>query len=54
MIAILDNYDSFTYNLVQLVGQINKDILVLRNDDPALDRLSYKDISHLILSLIHI
>ncbi len=50
MIAILDNYDSFTYNLVQLVGQINKDILVLRNDDPALDRLSYKDISHLIVS----
>ena len=49
MIAILDNYDSFTYNLVQLVGQINKDILVLRNDDPDLDRLSYKDISHCLL-----
>ena len=32
MILIIDNYDSFTYNLVHLVGQFNKDLLVIRND----------------------
>ena len=32
MILVIDNYDSFTYNLVQLIGQLNNDIQVLRND----------------------
>ncbi|MFI5253563.1 MAG: anthranilate synthase component II [Bacteroidota bacterium] len=32
MILIVDNYDSFTYNLVQLVGQYTSDFIVLRND----------------------
>jgi anthranilate synthase component II len=32
LILIVDNYDSFTYNLVQLVGQSSKDFLVVRND----------------------
>jgi anthranilate synthase component 2 len=32
MILIVDNYDSFTYNLVQLVGRFTKDIQVVRND----------------------
>lgn len=33
MILLIDNYDSFSYNLFQLVGEINSDIRVIRNDE---------------------
>jgi anthranilate synthase component 2 len=39
MILILDNYDSFTYNLYQLVGQLEKDIVVKRNDKITIDEI---------------
>ena len=32
MILLIDNYDSFSYNLYQLVGSIEPDIIVVRND----------------------
>ena len=32
MIAVIDNYDSFTYNLVQYLGELGAEILVMRND----------------------
>lgn len=32
MILLIDNYDSFSYNLYQLVGSVNPDIMVIRND----------------------
>ena len=32
MILLIDNYDSFSYNLYQLVGALNPDIRVIRND----------------------
>ncbi|HIN33217.1 MAG TPA: anthranilate/aminodeoxychorismate synthase component II, partial [Nitrospirales bacterium] len=32
MLIMLDNYDSFTYNLVQYLGDIGEDIQVFRND----------------------
>ena len=33
MILLVDNYDSFSYNLYQLIGEINPDIKVIRNDE---------------------
>jgi len=33
MILVIDNYDSFTYNLVQYLGQLGQDIVVKRNDE---------------------
>lgn len=33
MIVLIDNYDSFSYNLYQLIGSINEDIKVIRNDE---------------------
>ncbi|MGZ7109295.1 MAG: aminodeoxychorismate/anthranilate synthase component II, partial [Methanobacterium sp.] len=33
MILIIDNYDSFTYNLYQLIGELEHDIIVKRNDE---------------------
>jgi len=39
MILIIDNYDSFTYNLVQYIGEMEPDIEVFRNDKIALDEI---------------
>ena len=35
MIVMLDNYDSFTYNLVQYLGELGAEVRVLRNDEVA-------------------
>ncbi|MCX5825035.1 MAG: anthranilate/aminodeoxychorismate synthase component II, partial [Deltaproteobacteria bacterium] len=39
MILMIDNYDSFTYNLVQYLGQLGKEVAVHRNDAIALDEI---------------
>ncbi len=39
MILMLDNYDSFTYNLVQYLGELGADMQVFRNDQITLDRI---------------
>lgn len=39
MILLIDNYDSFTYNLYQAIGVMNKDIEVYRNDEITLDEI---------------
>ncbi|NED65080.1 anthranilate synthase component II, partial [Streptomyces sp. SID10244] len=36
-ILVIDNYDSFVYNLVQYLGQLGVEAVVWRNDDPQLD-----------------
>jgi anthranilate synthase/aminodeoxychorismate synthase-like glutamine amidotransferase len=50
MILIIDNYDSFTYNLVQLVGGMNPDIAVIRSDAMTTEELEALSPSHIILS----
>lgn len=50
MILIIDNYDSFTYNLYQYVGEIYEDILVKRNDEITLEEISTLKIEGIILS----
>lgn len=50
MILLIDNYDSFSYNLVQLVGTINPDIKVVRNDEITVDEIRKLSPSHIIIS----
>ncbi|SHI21449.1 anthranilate synthase component 2 [Sporobacter termitidis DSM 10068] len=50
MILMIDNYDSFTYNLVQLIGGIDPDIRVVRNDALTVPEIERLQPSHIILS----
>jgi len=50
MILILDNYDSFTYNLYQLVGKLEKDIVVKRNDEIQIDEIKKLQPDSIIIS----
>jgi anthranilate synthase component II len=50
MIVVIDNYDSFTYNLVQLVGTMAQDIRVIRNKDLSVDEITALAPSGIILS----
>ena len=50
MILILDNYDSFTYNLVQYVGSINTNIKIIKNDELKIDEIRKLNPSHIIIS----
>ena len=50
MILVIDNYDSFTYNVVQTIGLFNKEINVVRNDKITLKEISLLSPSHIIIS----
>ena len=50
MILIIDNYDSFTYNLYQLVGVIQPDIRVIYNDELSIKEIEALYPSHIIIS----
>ena len=50
MTLIVDNYDSFTFNLVQMVGTIDSNILVKRNDTFTLDEIKSLSPSNIIIS----
>ena len=50
MILLIDNYDSFSYNLYQLIGSINPDIKVVRNDQMTIDEIRALKPERIILS----
>lgn len=50
MILLIDNYDSFSYNLYQLVGAINPDIKVIRNDEMTVEEIKALAPEYIILS----
>jgi len=50
MLIIIDNYDSFTYNLVQYLGELGAEIKVFRNDQVTLDELIALNPSQLVVS----
>ena len=50
MILVIDNYDSFTYNLVQYLGELGADVIVKRNDEITVDQIGELKPQGLVLS----
>jgi anthranilate synthase component 2 len=50
MIALIDNYDSFTYNLAQYLGELGAEVRVVRNDQISVDEVAALAPSHVVLS----
>ena len=50
MILIIDNYDSFTYNLYQMIGIINSDIKIIKNDELQISEIKELNPTHIIIS----
>ncbi|GAG25136.1 unnamed protein product, partial [marine sediment metagenome] len=50
MLLVIDNYDSFTYNLVQRLGEIGMHCIVKRNDEIDLDEIARQSPTHIIIS----
>ncbi len=50
MLVVIDNYDSFTYNLVQYSGELGASVRVVRNDEAGLQDLIDLNPSHLVVS----
>lgn len=50
MILLIDNYDSFSYNLYQMIGEINPDIKVIRNDEMTVEEIETLAPEYIILS----
>lgn len=50
MLLMIDNYDSFVYNLVRYFNELNEEIIVYRNDKITLDRIKKGNFSGIVLS----
>ena len=50
MILVIDNYDSFTYNIVQYVGELGHKVVVYRNDDISIDNIKKINPDKIIIS----
>ena len=50
MVLLIDNYDSFSYNLVQQVGSLGYEVKVIRNDEMTIEEIRKLKPSHIIIS----
>ena len=50
MILVIDNYDSFTYNLVQYLGELGAELEVVRNDQTTVDAIAQKPPERIVIS----
>ncbi len=50
MVFVLDNYDSFTYNLVQYLGELGADVTVRRNDQVTVEEIEAMRPTHILVS----
>ena len=50
MIVVIDNYDSFTYNLVQYIGELGEELKVYRNDQIGVDKVKMMNPKSIIIS----
>jgi anthranilate synthase component 2 len=50
MLLMIDNYDSFTYNLVQYFGELEQDVTVYRNDEITLEQIATLKPQHIVIS----
>ena len=53
MILVIDNYDSFTYNLVQYLGELGADLIVYRNDQISLEEIDDIAPEKIVISPVH-
>ncbi len=50
MVLMIDNYDSFTYNIVQYCKELGVDLKVIRNDELNIDQIKKLNVSKIIIS----
>src|ERR1700753_3704433 len=50
MVFVLDNYDSFTFNLVQYLGELGAKVTVARNNQPSVESIEGMRPSHIVIS----
>ena len=50
MLLMIDNYDSFTYNLVQYLGELGQDVQVYRNDEISLEKIAELNPKYIVIS----
>ncbi len=50
MLLVLDNYDSFTYNLVQYLGELGQDPVVKRNDEIGVEDIGSMGVDRIVIS----
>jgi anthranilate synthase/aminodeoxychorismate synthase-like glutamine amidotransferase len=50
MLLVIDNYDSFTYNLVQYLAELGEDVRVVRNDEVTVEEIQRMSPKHIVIS----